>query len=108
MKRLSLVFLACSIAVYSFAIDPTSHRPVIDVHPHAGPKDWTGHPYLKKLIDHGFAKRIMFGSDDFPMAESINSIESFDFLTEEQKSDILCANAARLFRLEVDSVCKPK
>lgn len=66
------------------------------------------HSYLKKLIDHGFVKRILFGSDDFPMAESINSIESADFLTEEQKSDILCANAARFFRLEVDSVCKTK
>jgi hypothetical protein len=30
------------------------------------------HGYLKQLIDHGFAKRILFGSDDFPMAESIN------------------------------------
>ncbi|MCI0445393.1 amidohydrolase family protein [bacterium] len=71
------------------------------------PKDLF-HAYLKKLIDHGFAKRILFGSDDFPMTESINSIESAEFLTEEQKSDILCANAARFFRLEVDSVCKAK
>jgi predicted TIM-barrel fold metal-dependent hydrolase len=64
------------------------------------------HNYLRQLIDHGFGKRILFGSDDFPLADSINSIESAEFLTEEQKSDILCANAARFFRLEVDSVCK--
>ncbi|HSE39851.1 MAG TPA: amidohydrolase family protein, partial [Acidobacteriota bacterium] len=64
------------------------------------------HTYLRQLIDHGFSKRILFGSDDFPLAESIDSIESADFLSEDQKTDILCANAARLFQLEVDSVCK--
>jgi len=68
------------------------------------PKD-IFHAYLRQLIGHGFGKRILFGSDNFPLAESINSIESAEFLTEEQKSDILCANAARFLRLE-ESVCK--
>jgi hypothetical protein len=64
------------------------------------------HTYLRQLIDEGFGKRILFGSDDFPLAESIDSIESADFLSDEQKSDILCANAARFFQLEVDAICK--
>jgi uncharacterized protein len=64
------------------------------------------HTYLRQLIDQGFGKQILFGSDNFPLGDSINSIESAGFLTEEQKSDILCANAARFFKLEVDSICK--
>lgn len=63
------------------------------------------HAYLRQLVDHGFDKRILFGSDGFPLAESIDAVESAAFLSEEQKSDIFCANAARLFRLDVDSLC---
>ncbi len=62
--------------------------------------------YLKQLIEHGFGKRILFGSDDFPMKESIESIESAAFLTEEQKEDILCGNAARFLRLEAAQICR--
>jgi hypothetical protein len=63
--------------------------------------------YLHALVRSGFSKRIMFGSD-FPeqAAIGIEAIQRADFLTPEQKNDILCGNAARFFRIE-ESVCKP-
>jgi predicted TIM-barrel fold metal-dependent hydrolase len=58
---------------------------------------------LKQLIDAGFEKRIMFGSDQmwWPQAigESIRSIEHAPFLSKSQKRDILYNNAARFLRL---------
>jgi hypothetical protein len=63
--------------------------------------------YLRGLVQAGFARRIMFGSD-FPGAllPGINAILAADFLTAEQKADILCNNAARFLRLD-PSVCDP-
>ena len=63
--------------------------------------------YLKGLVDSGFARRIVFGSD-FPnqVGPGIEAILAADFLTDAQKADILCANAARYLRLET-SVCVP-
>lgn len=64
------------------------------------------HGYLKDLMDAGLGKRIMFGSDQMIWPESIGmaieSIESAEFLTEEQKRDIFYNNAARFLRLEED------
>jgi predicted TIM-barrel fold metal-dependent hydrolase len=61
------------------------------------------HRYLRTLVEAGFGKRIMFGSDTsmWPqtMAIGIEAIESADFLTEAQKRDILYNNAARFLRL---------
>lgn len=58
---------------------------------------------LKRLIDAGFSKRIMFGSDQtiFPQAIGIavHTIEHAPFLTSGQKRDILYNNAARFLRL---------
>ena len=58
---------------------------------------------LKRLVDAGFSKRIMFGSDQtiFPQAIglAIDTIEEAPFLTAEQKRDILYNNAARFLRL---------
>jgi predicted TIM-barrel fold metal-dependent hydrolase len=58
---------------------------------------------LKQLVDAGFEKRIMFGSDQmwWPQAigESIRSIEDAPFLSKTQKRDILYNNAARFLRL---------
>lgn len=58
--------------------------------------------YLKRLIDAGFAKRIMYGSDqmEWPQAigASIEAIESAPFLTKEQKRDIFYYNAVRFFK----------
>jgi hypothetical protein len=63
--------------------------------------------YLRGLVQGGFAKRIMFGSD-FPnqLRPGIDAILAADYLTDEQRSDILCANAARFLRLGA-SVCVP-
>lgn len=56
--------------------------------------------YLRSLVDAGFAKRIMFGSDSFAqVASGIDAILAAEFLSAEQKSDILCNNAARFLRL---------
>ena len=58
---------------------------------------------LKRLIDAGFAKRIMWGSDQMIWPETIRvaieTIQSADFLTAEQKRDIFYDNAARFLRL---------
>ena len=62
------------------------------------------HRYLQTLVEAGFGKRIMFGSDAsmWPqtLAIGIEAIESADFLSETQKRDILYNNAARFLRLD--------
>jgi uncharacterized protein len=62
------------------------------------------HRYLRGLIEAGFGKRIMFGSDAAMWPQvigiGIEAIESADFLTEAQKRDILYTNAARFLRLD--------
>ena len=62
------------------------------------------HRYLRGLVEAGFGKRIMFGSDAslWPqtLAIAIEAIQSADFLTEAQKRDILYNNAARFLRLD--------
>jgi hypothetical protein len=63
--------------------------------------------YLRGLVQAGFARRIMFGSD-FPgsLLPGIDAILAADFLTAEHKADILCNNAARFLRLD-PAVCDP-
>jgi uncharacterized protein len=63
--------------------------------------------YLRELVESGFGKRIMFGSD-FPdqVGPGIVAIVSADFLNAEQKADVLCRNAARFLRLAA-SACAP-
>jgi hypothetical protein len=65
------------------------------------------YPYLRGLVEAGFSKRIMFGSD-FPdqLGDGIDAILAADFLSAEHKADILCGNAARFLRLTL-SVCAP-
>jgi hypothetical protein len=62
------------------------------------------HAYLRRLVDAGFGRNIMHGSDQalWPaiIPYTIEAIESAEFLSADQKGDILCANAARFFRLE--------
>jgi hypothetical protein len=63
--------------------------------------------HLRGLVEAGFAKRIMFGSD-YPVSgvgTGIDAILAADFLSAEQKTDILCGNAQRFFRLP-ESVCR--
>jgi predicted TIM-barrel fold metal-dependent hydrolase len=61
------------------------------------------HSYLRRLVEAGFAKRIMFGSDQMVWPEvigrAIEGVESATFLTPEQKRDIFYNNAAVFFRL---------
>lgn len=63
--------------------------------------------HLRRLVEAGFARRIMFGSD-FPnqATAGIDAIRQAEFLTAEQKGDILCHNAARFLRLGA-AVCSP-
>jgi predicted TIM-barrel fold metal-dependent hydrolase len=63
--------------------------------------------HLRGLVEAGFVRRVMFGWD-FPNAVStgIQAILDADFLTTQQKADILCGNAARFLRLN-DDTCQP-
>jgi predicted TIM-barrel fold metal-dependent hydrolase len=61
--------------------------------------------YIERLVDAGFEDRVMFGTDQllWPklMSYSISVIQNADYLTPEQKRDILYNNAARFLRLDV-------
>jgi predicted TIM-barrel fold metal-dependent hydrolase len=58
--------------------------------------------YLERLVNAGFGKRIMFGSDNMVWPQTIEigikKIEQATFLNAEQKRDILFNNAARFLR----------
>lgn len=65
--------------------------------------------YLRRIVDAGFSDRIMYGSDNMTRPESIDisvARTSAPFLSDDQKRDILCRNAARFLRLG-DDVCRP-
>ncbi|MFN2457833.1 MAG: amidohydrolase family protein [Chitinophagaceae bacterium] len=61
------------------------------------------HRYLQRIVEAGFGKRVMFGSDQMVWPEvidfAIQSIETATFLTQQQKRDIFYNNAARFLRL---------
>lgn len=65
---------------------------------------------LKRLVNAGFSKRILFGSDQtiWPQAIglAIRTVEEAPFLTAEQKRDILYNNAARFLRLSPEEIAK--
>ena len=62
--------------------------------------------YIERLVDAGFEDRVMFGTDQliWPklMAYSIGIIQNADFLTTQQKRDILYNNAARFLRIDME------
>jgi predicted TIM-barrel fold metal-dependent hydrolase len=66
--------------------------------------------YLRELIKLGHGQRIMFGSDQLAWPDAIGlaveTIEQADYLTAEQKRDILYNNAARFLRLSPDEIAK--
>ena len=66
--------------------------------------------YLERLVNAGFEKRIMFGSDNMiwpgAIEAGIQTINKAIFLTENQKRDILFNNAARFLRLTEDEIKK--
>ena len=59
--------------------------------------------YLQRIVEAGFANRVMFGSDQMVwpgvIERSIKVIEDAPFLTARQKRDVLYNNAARFLRL---------
>jgi hypothetical protein len=61
------------------------------------------HDYLRRIVEAGFGKRVMFGSDQMVWPETletaVQSIEQAAFLTPEQKRDIFYNNAARFLKL---------
>lgn len=62
------------------------------------------HAYLKRLVQAGFGKRILYGTDFMIWPKlfevSISVIENADYLSFDQKRDILFNNAVRFFRLD--------
>ncbi len=62
------------------------------------------HAYVKRLVQAGFGKRILYGTDLLVWPElietSIGVIENANYLSFEQKRDILFNNAVRFFRLD--------
>ena len=60
--------------------------------------------YIQRLVEAGFEDRVMFGTDQLQwaklMAYSISLIQNAEYLTLEQKRDILYNNAARFLRLD--------
>jgi uncharacterized protein len=62
------------------------------------------HAQLRRLVEAGFGKRILFGSDQMIWPDTIRlaieTIESADFLTDEQKRDIFYNKAVRFLRLD--------
>jgi predicted TIM-barrel fold metal-dependent hydrolase len=86
-----------------------------DVYADIGAMTWVGSyeresvkDFLIRACKYGFSDRIMFGSDEmiWPGAISlaVEFIKNADFLTEEQKRDILYNNAARFLRLPEDQM----
>jgi predicted TIM-barrel fold metal-dependent hydrolase len=63
---------------------------------------------LKRMIEAGFEKRIMFGSDQMiwpgTIDKAIESVERAPFLNQSQKRDILYNNAARFLRLTKEEI----
>lgn len=59
--------------------------------------------FLERIVEAGFGKRVLFGSDHMVWPEtierSIRVIEEAPFLNDEQKRNILYNNAARFLRL---------
>lgn len=68
------------------------------------------HRYLRRLVEAGFAQRIMYGSDQMIWPETISvaieHIETADFLSPAQKRDIFYNNAARFLRIDDATIAR--
>lgn len=68
------------------------------------------HRYLRRIVEAGFGKRVVFGSDQMvwpgAIEKAIESIDSAPFLTTAQKRDIFFNNAARFLRLSSEDVAR--
>ena len=60
--------------------------------------------YFKSLMDAGFGKRLMYGSDQMAWEDaitlSIESVEKAPFLSEAQKQDVFYNNAASFYNIK--------
>lgn len=68
------------------------------------------HRYLQRVVEAGFGKRVLFGSDQMIWPDviemALESIDSATFLTAEQRRDILFNNAARYLRLPSERIAQ--
>ena len=66
--------------------------------------------HLRKLVDAGFEKRILFGSDQMAwpgtISKAVEAVNRAPFLTRSQKRDILYDNAARFLRLSKAEIAR--
>ena len=60
--------------------------------------------WLRTLREAGVLDRVMFGSDNMPLAAAIARSRDVPFLSEAERRAILCGNAARFLRLD-KAVC---
>lgn len=61
---------------------------------------------LHQLIDAGFGDRIMFGSDNVPIAPILARLDQVEWLTDAQRRAILYDNAARFLRLDDATIAR--
>jgi predicted TIM-barrel fold metal-dependent hydrolase len=66
--------------------------------------------YLRGIVEAGFEKRVMFGSDQMVwpgvIERAIAVIDEAPFLSEQQKRDIFYNNAARFLRLSEEEIAR--
>lgn len=66
--------------------------------------------YLKAIIEAGYGKRVMFGSDQMVwpglIEPAITSINRAPFLSQQQKRDIFYNNAARFLQLSKEEIAR--
>lgn len=66
------------------------------------------HAYLKALVDAGFGKRILYGTDQMAFKgsfdQAIENVNTAGFLSLEQKADIFYNNAAEFLGLSPEEV----
>ncbi|MGB5435711.1 MAG: amidohydrolase family protein [Maribacter sp.] len=68
------------------------------------------HEYLRRIVDAGYGKRVLFGSDQMnwpgTIEVGIEAINTADFLNPNQKRDILYNNAAKFLRLSDEEIAR--
>lgn len=79
------------------------------VYVEVGVIDWSQpraefHRYLRRLVEAGYGRRVMFGSDQMvwpgTLTSAVEAVQAAEFLDADQKRDIFCRNAARFLRLD--------
>ncbi len=59
---------------------------------------------LRRLIEDGFGSRILFGTDNLPPELILKRLMAVEWMSDEQRRNILHDNAVRFLRLERDPV----